>query len=347
MNVLIVDDSSVTRMVVSDQLRELNFINYIETAPNGKIALEKLKSKNYDLVILDVEMPVMNGISFLKEKKSLKNAVPVLILSSLTKEGAEITFQCLELGATDFIPKPTGGIIHIEEIKFLLHQKITNIYELKVHQYKVPFIPEKEKKKEISSTVAKKKKYEFIFIGSSTGGPRILIKMLPEFPENFPLPIIVIQHMPEFFTAAFAERLNSLCKLTVKEAEEGLKIEQGVIIVAKGNHHLIFEKYNESYYCKLNQEPKFNSFRPSIDVSLNSLIQLTNGNLIGIIMTGMGRDGVESFSLLKKNGGLTISQNEESSVIFGMNRRAIESGAIDVVLSDDQIVNYLLKIIDF
>ncbi|GIX41115.1 MAG: chemotaxis response regulator protein-glutamate methylesterase [Leptospiraceae bacterium] len=353
MKILIVDDSPVARAVLTDFLKNFDFIQEIETARNGKVALELLESRSYDLILLDVEMPVMNGLTFLEEKKKRFNNIPTIMLSSYTQEGAEITLKALELGAMDFIPKPSGNQLSLEEIKSVLQEKIKNFYsELILQKTKKQTIESNFKINEatINKSIIHKPllDFEIILIGSSTGGPRVLSNIIHQLPEDFPLPIAIVQHMPEYFTNTLAKRLSQISKLEVFEAENNKILEPGKIGIAKGDKHLLFDRIEKNRFkILISNEEKISGHRPSIDKTLFNLIQITNGKVIAIILTGMGRDGVNAAKELKKRGGIVIAQDESTSVIFGMNKRAIEEKAADIVLPDYKITEYLLKMNEF
>ncbi len=340
MKILIIDDSPIVRAITKDYLQELSFIESIETASNGKIALEMISKDHFDLIFLDVEMPALNGIEFLEQKKKMNNTIPVIMLSSYTQKGAEITFKALELGAVDFIPKPIENKYTLDDIKDDIQKKVWYFYEgiiNKTNKATFKKIPQKTKSKKNLTD------YKVVVIGSSTGGPNVLSNIIKKIPKDFPLPIVIIQHMPEYFTEVFANRLAKESFLEVLEAKENLELQKGRIILAKGGKHLIFKEKNQRVFCHLTDEPKINGVRPSIDKTLFSLIEIFSENIIGIILTGMGRDGVDALKLLHNKGGLVIAQDENTSLIFGMNKRAIEENIVDEILSYEKIVDYLLE----
>ncbi len=354
MKVLLIDDSPLARVITTDILKELKEVETVDTARNGKIGLELLQKNHYDLIFLDVAMPVMDGMTFLSEKKKLNNNVPTIMFSAYTKEGAEITLKALELGAIDFILKPEGTIIKIDDIRQEIVDKIKNFkvdyLESNLKKFKKieTIVHKEEHKEEPKIQIEKKKKltdYEIVLIGSSTGGPRVLNKIVRMLPEDFPLPIAIVQHMPEYFTSTLAERLSQISKLEVTEAKNDYVLEPGKVVVAKGNKHLLFKRIEQKkFIVLLSEEKKVNAVRPSVDKTLFNLIEITHGNVICILLTGMGRDGVDACKELRKKNGLVIAQDEETSIIFGMNRRAIEEDAVDIVLPDYKIVDYLLKL---
>ncbi|MCS7205781.1 MAG: chemotaxis-specific protein-glutamate methyltransferase CheB [Leptospiraceae bacterium] len=346
MDILIVDDSPLARVIVSDILHELPFVNRIEAVRNGKSALEVIQKQKLDLIILDVEMPVMNGIEFLQEKRMRGIEIPVIMLSSYTQKGAEITLKALELGAMDFVPKPDASRSSLKDIKEDLLKKIENFY----NDFFLKKSLKEQKRAVIEKITPKKslKDFEVLLIGASTGGPKVIFKIIRQIPRNFPLPIVIVQHMPEFFTRSFAQRLDTESSLLIFEAEDLRELEPGQAVVAKGNKHLLFRRLKErTFRIFLSDEEKYNSHRPSVDKTLLNLIELTNGKVVAIILTGMGKDGLESCRVLKEKNGFIIAQDEETSVIFGMNRRVIEEGYADVVLPDDKIVDYLLTMNEF
>lgn len=341
MKILLVDDSPIVRTLIKDFLKELLFIKEIETAINGQIALEMIAKESFDLIFLDVEMPTLNGIDFLQQKKNINNTIPVIMLSSYTQKGAEITFKALELGAVDFIPKPISNQYSLEEVKEDIQKKVKYFYEEVINK-RIPLAPQQIPiKKEFKKSLTE---YKTVVIGSSTGGPRVLSKIIRKIPKDFPLPVVVVQHMPEYFTEIFAARLAKESFLEVVEANENLELQRGRIILAKGGKHLVFKKKDQKIVCQLTNEPKINGVRPSIDKTLFSLIEIFLGDIIGIILTGMGKDGVDALKVLHEKGGLVIAQDENTSLIFGMNKRAIEENIVDEILTDEKIVDYLLQL---
>lgn len=324
------------RKLIKDLLEEDNRIQVIGTARNGQDALEKIQQLNPDVVTLDVEMPVMNGLDALKQimKTTPK---PVIMVSSTTKEGAENTVLAMSYGAIDFIAKPSGAIsldFHkaqgelIEKVILAANVKLTTLLGtdnknrdtgvqpklLKIHQKKL---------------LDKK----IVAIGTSTGGPKALQQVLTNLPETINVPILVVQHMPAGFTKSLATRLNSLAKITVKEAEDGEIIKKGVAYIAPGGFHLKVRTVGSAIAIQLDQSLPENGHRPSVDTMLNSLAALRNYSIITVIMTGMGSDGAKGLLELKKSGDVVaIAEAEESAVVFGMPRVAIQTNKIDEVL---------------
>ena len=343
-NVLLVDDSRLVREVVRDLLVYVPDAEICGEATNGREALELIESKKPDLVIMDVEMPELDGISTLREIRDRGLETTVVILSVLTQKGAAESLEAMSLGAVDFIPKPspTSGI-KLDQMQDLVVQKVRGIlYALR----------EKKKRREnrevapatpVPSRPVRKieEQYRLVVIGSSTGGPQALQKVFTNLPADFPVPIVVVQHMPPVFTAAFAERLNHLSGLTVTEASEGVALEPASVYIAPGDRHVELTGGLAEPRLRLSDAPPVFSHKPSIDVTLQSAVENFNDRMIAVLMTGMGRDGVAGMKAARERGGLTVAQDEESSVVFGMNRRAIEEEAADLVIPLDDIAGVL------
>jgi two-component system chemotaxis response regulator CheB len=340
--VLIVDDSALVRKIVADALESDPSIEVIGTANNGKTAVFKTHTLNPDVITMDIEMPIMNGLDALRQIIAT-NPKPVIMMSVLTQHGAEATFRALELGAVDFIPKPSTLMsMPVDEIKELLISKVKSVYRSKVKivpreplpadlfkmttEYKSFHVSPPDVKPLVMSMNMNTKKV--IGIGTSTGGPSALITVFRSFPENFPAPVLVVQHMPEGFTRAFAERLNSMSTLTVKEAEDGDRVKPGYGYLAPGHSHIAFERRGSGDVVRVFKGDKVSGHMPSIDVLFNSLADQCIQDVVAVIMTGMGRDGADGILRIKKSGGYTIAQDEETSVVYGMNRVAVEVGGI-------------------
>lgn len=336
--VLVVDDSAFMRKVVSDILSDNDYIEVVDTARDGVYALEKLNNLNVDVITLDVEMPRMNGLDVLKIINEKYN-IPVIMLSSLTSDGADITIKALELGAFDFVLKPTmGSKFDIEGLKFELQEKIKICYR----QNKK--VKKDEKIGNIVKTMAKQNSDDIkaICIAASTGGPKALSTVMQMFPDKFKLPVFIVQHMPAGFTNAFAKRLNQNSKLEIKEAENDDKIYPGHGYLAPGGYHMTIKN---DRIC-LDQEMPMLGVRPCADRLFISAAQNIKGRVIGIVLTGMGKDGTNGLCEIKKNGGIGIAEDESTCTIFGMPKSAIEKGVVDIVVPLDRVVPELLKILD-
>lgn len=340
--VVIIDDSVLVQNIISDLLQSGGNIEVIATGKTGIDCIELAQKYNPDLITLDIEMPLMDGLTALRELNKKRIHVPVIMLSVLTQYGAKATFQALELGAIDFVPKPSSAIrMDLREIGELLKSKIIGFFE---HE-------SKKKTRRVKIKVGnfperKNNPIKALGIGTSTGGPNALHYIFKQIPDNFTYPIFIVQHMPSGFTKAFAERLDEFSKIKVKEAEHGEKITPGVAYLAPGNYHMTLQKIDDkNIKIDLNQKGLVNGHRPSVDVTFDSLRNCYTSNLVSVIMTGMGRDGADAIKRIKYEGGATIAQDEKSSVIFGMNRQAIESGCIDYVVPLEKIVPCIIRII--
>jgi two-component system chemotaxis response regulator CheB len=358
--VLVVDDSAFMRKALSIMIESDPSLEVVGSARDGNEAIEKVESLNPDLVTLDVEMPRMGGLEALKSIME-SNPVPVLMVSSMTNEGAGATLDALELGAIDFIPKKLSYVsLDILKIKEELLSKIKHIAKRKhvlMARYKC-FKACKTASK-IASSVAPPpiinsenrikfaKKYtnrlshpiNIIAIGCSTGGPMALQKIIPGIPPSIPSPIIIAQHMPETFTASLAERLNVLSRINVKEAENNEPVEIGTVYIAPGGKHLLVKRDGAKAMIYLTEEPKNNLYKPSIDIMMNSIAESYGKYSMGVILTGMGQDGLDGVRTIKEKGGVVIAQDEESCVVYGMPKVIIDAGLSDHISSLDNVIN--------
>lgn len=342
--VLVVDDSALMRKMIPVILSADKNIDVIGTAMDGDFALNKIPQLRPDVITLDIDMPRMDGLTALKSIVT-RYGIPVILVSSLTKEGAEVTIKGLEMGAFDFVPKPKEAIsVHISDISHELINKVRAAASCRPLRFK-ELSPVKTKVQPTRNFLSNSLTAEHIVaIGVSTGGPQALTEMLPQFPCNFPFGIVIVQHMPEGFTDLFARRLNSICNINVKEASDGDIVRPGLALIAPGGKHLKIKKTHYGVVAVLSQAMMVSGHRPSVNALFDSIAEEYGRNAIGIIMTGMGDDGVEGLKRIKEKGGITIAQDEETSVIYGMPKVAVESGCIDMVLGLDEIVPGLVKI---
>lgn len=341
--VLVVDDSVLIRKILTDILESDDEIKVIDTARNGKEALEKIELLKPDLVTLDIEMPIMDGITTLKQIVS-KHKIPVIMVSSLTYEGAELTLEALDIGAVDFLPKPTNIFsIKQEDIKHQIVEKVKVAAKSKFYAIK----PVAEVKKQYE--IIKKKKLlntkfdNIVAIGTSTGGPRALQMLIPQFPADINASIVIVQHMPAKFTKSLADRLDSISSVKVKEAEEGEILQRGHAYIAPGDYHLKILKEKDNLVVRLDKEPEVLGLRPTVDKMMDSIAKIDGYNKIGVILTGMGSDGKKGIRSIKESGGFTIAQDEATSVVFGMPKAAISTNCIDIVLPIDKIGEKILS----
>ncbi len=336
--VLVVDDTALMRKIISDILKRDPEIEVVGTAANGYIALQKIKRLNPDVVTMDVEMPKMDGLTALS-KIMEEHPVPVIMVSSHTYEGAKVTLEALELGAFDFIPKPTG--IKSEAFEIIADSLISKVKAAAGAKLA------KRKKEAKEETVLQKvediSKGKFVVdivgIGISTGGPPSLRTIFKKFPGDYPVPITLVQHMPPGFTKALAERLDKISKLHVKEAENGEKLEKYTVYVAPGDYHM--EIRNQRVVLRKGE--RIWGQRPAADPLFFSIAEEYGKFSLGVVMTGMGRDGASGLKKIKEKGGRTIAQNKETCVVFGMPRVAIEEGSVDLVVPLEEIPEAIIK----
>ena len=340
--VLVVDDSALIRGVLKELLSQDPDIVVIGTAADPYIARQKIKELNPDVLTLDVEMPKMDGLTFL-EKLMAGHPMPVVMVSSLTQQGCETTLRALELGAVDFSTKPTLDIKQGMELQAddLIH-KIKAAAQATIRARKPVRGHPDEPRKPIVHSAMLKTTDTIIAIGASTGGTEALRSILEVLPPNTP-PIIITQHMPERFTKHFADQLNQLCQIRVKEAEEGDTVIPGQAIIAPGSYHMELKRSGARYHVHINQDPPVNRHRPSVDVMFQSVAQSAGSNSLGVILTGMGNDGAAGLLEMKKAGAYTMAQDEDSCVVFGMPKEAIKAGGVDKILPLGEIPAFMLE----
>lgn len=335
--VLVVDDSSFMRQVLSKILAADPLIEVVGVAKDGAEALVEIDEKNPDVITMDIEMPTMDGLTCLEALMS-KSPKPVIMVSVLTIEGAEPTIKALELGAIDFITKPSDKSAkeEIEAIGEELIRKIKEAAKVRPDQLK-KVIPAASRIRSISNV----NDMDMVAIGTSTGGPRALYYLLPQFPKDFPIGIVVAQHLPPGFTKIFAERLNALCKLQVKEAETGDRVEAGKILIAPSGFQTLIRRDAKGLCIEVSEEP-VSLYKPSVDVLFDSMADSVADKALGIIMTGMGGDGAKGMKKMHDAGAQTIAESESSCVVFGMPKVAIEAGGVDHIESLTDIFDRLV-----
>lgn len=344
--VLIVDDSPFMRRILKNVLEKDKDIVVVGEAKNGKEALESIYTIKPDLITLDVEMPIMDGLTALRKIIDKFN-IPVIMLSSLTKEGAQLTLRALEEGAFDFIPKPIN-IFAVEGQAFRedLINKIKVAVKSKRNIIK-PKVNTKTKFKVISKKVTNNdSNFEYlIVIGTSTGGPRALQEVIPLIPKSINGSIVVVQHMPPKFTKSLADRLNNLSELDVFEGEDNMILKRGCCYIAPGDYHMKVVKDGSFYKLKLDKGPQVKGLRPSVDVLMESVAKLSGLKIVGVVMTGMGSDGAKGIVEIKKANGFIIAQDKESSTVFGMPKAAIETNYVDKVVPLYRIADEIIGIV--
>jgi two-component system, chemotaxis family, protein-glutamate methylesterase/glutaminase len=325
--VLVVDDSALMRKLIPQMLAGDEAIDVVGTAMDGSFCLKKIEELKPNVVTLDLEMPGMNGIDTLKEIMR-HNPVPVIVFSSHSTEGASVTMKALGLGAFDFVTKPKDASAHVVETARELISKVKAAADCKLKPRLITGIPAKPEKAPAPAGAPNK----IVAIGVSTGGPQALEYVLSQLPGDFPGAITVVQHMPDGFTDMFARRLDEVCPLRVKEAQSGDLLLPGRVLICPGNRHMKVKRLPLGDVAVLSDEPRVNGHRPSVDVLLKTVAEEFRSNAVGVIMTGMGDDGAEGLGAIKREGGMTIAQSEESCVVYGMPKAAIERGyAIRVV----------------
>lgn len=336
--VLIVDDSATARAVLSDILSGDPMIEVVGTASDAYIARDKIVELRPDVICLDVEMPRMDGITFLKRLMHYM-PIPVIMVSSLTQAGAKTTLEALESGAVDFVPKPHSHIYDgKDEMRDELIAKIKIASRVKVKQHLL------RNTAQANTTSLAETTNKILAIGASTGGTEALKDVLMGLPRNAP-GTIVVQHMPANFTGAFAERLNSLCAMEVREARNGDSITPGLVLIAPGDYHMVVRRSGARYYVEIGSGEKVSGHRPSADVLLNSVAKIAGANAIGVILTGMGGDGAKGLLAMRNAGARTIGQDEASCVVYGMPKVAYELGAVENQLTLSKIANAILAVL--
>lgn len=335
---LVVDDSALVRLKVSEILRNAGF--EVVTARDGVEMLEKVQKFDPDVITLDVNMPRLDGLSALERLMKTKPK-PVVMLSSLTQEGARETIEALRLGAVDFIPKPSSGI---DEIADELVRKVRMAVTVN------PNVIRLQNLRKIRGEVLKRnwsvRKEICVLIGSSTGGPSALEHVIPRFPSDFPAPIFVVQHMPPNFTKQLAERLNEISEIEVKEAEDNEKVAKGVAYVAPGGKHMKLRKIFEVVRIKIVDGEPVNNVKPSVDVMAESIAQVYGGNVVAVMLTGMGEDGARGMKKIHDLGGKVIACSEDTCVVFGMPKAVIELGAADSVKPLFEIAEEIARFVE-
>ena len=345
--VLIVDDSVVIRRLLSDILGQEPDIEVAGTAPNGRIALAKLPQINPDLVTLDVEMPELDGLETLRELRKTYPKLPVIMFSTLTSRGAAETLDALASGASDYVAKPANVGSVAAGIQSVREQLLPKIQALCAPHPAAPVL------RSVVSGVARPlqrtpvagpRRFDAAVIGSSTGGPQALGKILTALPADFPVPIVVVQHMPPVFTQHLANRLNQECALQVSEARAGDRLEPGRVLIAPGDFHVELVRRGSEVHVALNQAPPENSCRPAVDVLFRSAASVYGPHCLGVVLTGMGQDGLRGSEAIVRCGGGVMTQDQATSVVWGMPRAVAEAGIAQSVIPLPNISQELVKL---
>jgi two-component system, chemotaxis family, protein-glutamate methylesterase/glutaminase len=341
--VLVVDDSAIVRKVLSEELSRERGIEVVGTAPDPYVARDKIVRLKPDVITLDIEMPRMDGLTFLK-KLMRHYPMPVIIVSSLTKKGGTLAMEALSLGALEVISKPSAAY-SVGDMSVQLADKIKAVARVDVRR-NMPLTPEEATpiRKEGPTQALSATTNKIIAIGASTGGTEAIKAVLKGMPPNSP-GILVVQHMPAKFTTSFAERLNSLCAVNVKEAEDGDSVVNGRALIAPGNYHMLLRRSGARYYVEVKTGPMVHHQRPSVDVLFKSVADYAGANAVGVILTGMGADGADGLLKMREAGAGTIAQDEQSCVVFGMPKEAVKLGAAEKVLPLQHITHTSLEMV--
>ncbi len=315
--VLVVDDSAIVRKMIGDALRSEPDIEVVGGAPDPFVARDLILRHKPDVVTLDIEMPRMDGLTFLG-KLMEHHPLPVIVVSSLTTEGSAATIEALQLGAVDVIPKP-GGPYSVGQVTDRLVQRIRALRQAPAIKFRPRLAAAP------TAPVSRRIGNGLIAIGASTGGPPAIENVLSRWPADMP-PIVIVQHMPAQFTKSFADRLNSISRLHVKEAGSGETLERGHVYIAPGDNHLVIERFGLLLKTRLTRGPAVHHQRPAVDVTFGSLAKISGLPMVGVLLTGMGADGADGMVALRRAGAVTIAEAEESCVVFGMPKEAIARG---------------------
>jgi two-component system chemotaxis response regulator CheB len=336
--VLVVDDSALMRKLIPQILQTDSSIQVVGTAMDGNFGLKKIEETKPQVVTLDLDMPGMGGLDMLKEIMA-RHRLPVIVVSSHSTQGASVTLQALSMGAFDFVAKPSDVSANMPEIARELIAKIKAAVHSKRVRMALPLESTKDHFKTAPDSHTRASRV--VAIGISTGGPQALQYLLPQLPKNFPGTILIVQHMPEGFTEMFSRRLEEICSITVKEAQSGDLLLAGRALICPGNRHMKVRRLAMGDVAVLSDEPRVNGHRPSVDVLFKSVAEEFGEKSIAVIMTGMGEDGAQGLGLVRTAGGMTIAQSEESCVVYGMPKAAIERGYAVRVVPLDALANTL------
>ncbi|RBY76498.1 chemotaxis response regulator protein-glutamate methylesterase [Blastococcus sp. TF02-09] len=345
--VMVVDDSVVVRKIVTDVLSEDRDIEVVGTAVNGKVALSKLEQLKPDLVTMDIEMPEMNGIEAVRAIRANRSRIPIIIFSTLTERGATATLDALSAGANDYVTKPAnvGSVAQsMESVREQLIPKIKALTGRPVTTGPVRAAAPVAPPRPAAPRSAPNKKPAVLVIGSSTGGPEALSKLVPQLPASLPVPILLVQHMPPVFTRQFAQRLDRLSALRVVEAGDGTPLQPGTVHLAPGDHHLVVRPGRGSHHTTaLHQGPPENFCRPAVDPLFRSAVAAYDGAVLGVVLTGMGADGRNGSGEIRAHGGSVLAQDQATSVVWGMPGAVSQAGFADEILPLDRIADAIQR----
>ena len=336
--VLIVDDSAIVRKIFSEELSKYPDIEVVGTAPDPFVARDKIVNLKPDVITLDIEMPRMDGLTFLRKLMKFY-PLPAIVVSSLTPKGGKLTLEAMDIGAVDVIGKP-GAAYSVGDMSAQLADKIRAAARVKM----VRKDPDTETLKSEPIASLAQTTNKVVAIGASTGGTEALKVVLTQMPANSP-GMVIVQHMPANFTTAFAERLNGLCKVTVREARDNDSVTPGTALLAPGNYHMLLRRSGARYYVEVKTGPMVHHQRPAVDILFKSTAKYAGANAIGVILTGMGADGAAGLLEMKNMGADTIAQDEKTCVVFGMPKEAIKMGAVDKIVPLHQIAAEIIRMV--
>ena len=346
--VMVVDDSVVVRKIVTDVLSEDPMITVVGTAPNGRLAVTKLEQLKPDLVTMDIEMPDMNGIEAVRAIRATRSRVPIIMFSTLTERGASATLDALSAGANDYVTKPANVGSVAQSMESVREQLIPKIKALLGRPSspagsRFPAPAAALPPRPPAPRTGPRKKPAVLVIGSSTGGPEALARVLPALPSSLPVPVLLTQHMPPVFTRQFAQRLDRLCSLRVVEAVDGTPLLPGTVHLAPGDRHLVVRKSARGPQTALTQDPPENFCRPAVDPLFRSAVAAYDGAVLGVVLTGMGSDGRLGAGVIREAGGTVLAQDQSTSVVWGMPGAVTQAGYADEVLPLDRIAETISR----
>ena len=347
---MVVDDSVVVRKIVTDVLSEDPMITVVGTAPNGRLAVAKLEQLKPDLVTMDIEMPDMNGIEAVRAIRGTRNRVPIIMFSTLTERGASATLDALSAGANDYVTKPAnvGSVAQsMESVRQQLVPKIKALTgrPLTGGPVAAPVAAAPVSIRPPAARARAPREPAVLVIGSSTGGPEALTKVLPLLPATLPVPVLLVQHMPPVFTRQFAQRLDRLCALSVVEAVDGAPLAPGTVHIAPGDFHLTVGTSGAARRTALNQAPPENFCRPAVDVLFRSAVAAFDGAVLGVVLTGMGSDGRTGAGQIRDAGGTVVAQDQATSVVWGMPGAVVQAGFADEVVPLGRVAEAITRLL--
>ncbi|MSR63058.1 MAG: chemotaxis response regulator protein-glutamate methylesterase [Planctomycetes bacterium] len=346
--ILLVDDSSIVRRIVGAWLSSEPDFEVVGTAPNGRLALDRIEALDPDAVVMDIEMPIMDGLTTLRELRKRNARLPVIMFSTLTERGGIATLEALSLGASDYLTKPSptelqGGTQQTRDQLALKLRALVRPRKCPLQKPSTLSTATAIQPRPVLPSASRTEHIELVAIGCSTGGPNALEQVLPCLPANLPVPIVIVQHMPPMFTELLARRLNDKCELEVCEAKPNMRLESGKAYLAPGDWHMVVKRAGKRAWIETHQDPPENSCRPAVDVLFRSVAETYGGSVLGLVLTGMGQDGLRGAELLVQKGARMVVQDEASSVVWGMPGFVARAGLAERVLPLPEIGQEILR----